>query len=1136
MINTLGYSHPSSYFLRSGSRPVQHETKRFLDWAVLLLFLLVPGASASAQTTLTPATLSFGDHVINVTSGAKTATLTNTQTVALTTSSIAIGGGTAPTDYVLTGSGNCPLSPQTLGPGESCTITVKFTPSALGSRTATLTVTDNASTSPQTAALTGTGTSPVTVSPSAWTFASRTVGTTSAAKTFKLTNHLNSSLPVSTPVATGDFAVASNTCGTSVGPLRTCTVGVTFMPTVAGSQTGTLALPYSAFGSPTIVTLNGTGIVPYEISVSPANPAILLPVGQTTQQFTATGYFKKSATQDLTTLVTWSSSAPGIATISAAGVATAVVPGETTITAAFGGVSSSTTLNVTDFVYTGSLNTPRLSPTASLLNDGMVLMAGGSGDTTAELYNPATGTFSYTPGNMIVARGGQTATLLNNGLVLIAGGYGYSDNLAVAELYNPATGTFTPTGIMTTTRYYHTATLLNNGMVLIVGGWGPNGYLASAELYNPTTGTFTATGSLSATRIYHTATLLNDGMVLVAGGDTFSSASKYGCAVVAELYNPATGTFTPTGSLNAARGRHTATLLNNGLVLMAGGGNSCVYDSLDPIDSAELYNPATASFTLTGSLNSARESHTATLLNNGLVLMVGGYGFTNFPEFSAIASAELYDPATGAFTLTGSLNTARVLHTATLLNNGMALMAGGQAEYPDYNSLASAELYGPDALTSPDLQSIAISPATSTLSPGTTQQFIATGTFSDGSAQQLASVTWSSSIPAVAQISNDASNHGLALAFAPGTVTITAAAGSISGSATLTVRPTGFVYTTNLGTTIQSTLNTARYDHTSTQLNDGTALFVGGTFNGSTSLSSAESYNPALGTFTTLTATLHTARFRHTATLLSDGTVLIVGGTFKGDTPLGSAEIYNPTTGTFSYTTAPLNTVRYLHTATLLNDGTVLIAGGYNSSGPVASAELYNPATGTFTYTTGSLNAARENHTATLLDDGQVLVAGGDGSNGILASAELYNPATGAFTYTTGSLNSARHWHTATLLSNGTVLLAGGHDSSVYLGSAELYDPAAGTFALTGSLNAARGFNTATLLNNGQVLIAGGYTHSAGYLASAELYNPATGTFTLTGDLNTARAYATATLLNNGMVLIAGGENSSGAIASAELY
>jgi hypothetical protein len=134
--------------------------------------------------------------------------------------------------------------------------------------------------------------------------------------------------------------------------------------------------------------------------------------------------------------------------------------------------------------------------------------------------------------------------------------------------------------------------------------------------------------------------------------------------------------------MNSARSSETATLLNNGMVLIAGGGSSGAI-----LASAELYNPATGTFTYTGDLNSGRGNHTATLLNSGMVLMAGGS--STGPATGALASAELYNPTTGSFTLTSSLNTARDFETATLLNNGMVLIAGGD----NGSALASAELY-----------------------------------------------------------------------------------------------------------------------------------------------------------------------------------------------------------------------------------------------------------------------------------------------------------------------------------------------------------------------------------------------------------------------------------------------------------
>jgi hypothetical protein len=345
------------------------------------------------------------------------------------------------------------------------------------------------------------------------------------------------------------------------------------------------------------------------------------------------------------------------------------------------------------FLPTGSMTTPRSSHTATLLNTGEALVAGGIAGyklvglppnigcvpvatNHADLFDPGTGTFTAT-GAMMTPRSSHTATLLQDGKkVLVAGG----SSSPTAEIFDPATATFTGTGNMLSVRLSHSATLLPSGKVLLAGG--QNGGGASAELFDPTMGTFAATGSMTDSRISHTATLLSNGKVLVAGGVGSTNAP----VATAELYDPMAGTFSQTGSMGTARSNHTATLLpSTGTVLIAGG--------IDPtnvtLTSAEIYNPMTGTFTPTGNMQSPHSQHTATLLPSGKVLIAGGGNFI----------AELFDPSTGTFSLTGSMFSSRASHTATLLANGKVVVTGSRSRVFIFfgachgGAVASAELY-----------------------------------------------------------------------------------------------------------------------------------------------------------------------------------------------------------------------------------------------------------------------------------------------------------------------------------------------------------------------------------------------------------------------------------------------------------
>jgi hypothetical protein len=352
-------------------------------------------------------------------------------------------------------------------------------------------------------------------------------------------------------------------------------------------------------------------------------------------------------------------------------------------------------------------------------------------------------------------------------------------------------GTFTATGNMNTPRFSHTATLLADGRVLIAGGITRDARTgvfiteSSAELYDPRTGKFTATGNMTTPRYSHTATLLPDGRVLIAGGGAYIAGGVAVLALTsAELYDPRTGAFSARGEKATARSG-PATLLNNGKLLFVGSCNQSAGVSCVPAG-AELYDPGTQTFAATGNRN-FDGADTATLLPNGKVLITMG-----LPPAEPYRSwAELYDSSRGAFTATGYGETNHTAPTATLLMNGKVLLAGGNVGDGDWAS-SIAELYDP-----------------------------ATGAFS-----------------------------------------------------------------------MTSNMTVGREQHTATLLPDGSVLFAGGHLVIDLA-ATAELYDPIRGAFTR-TANMPTAHELHTATLLGDGTVLIAGGFMPWPVITSNAEIYHP--------------------------------------------------------------------------------------------------------------------------------------------------------------------------------------------------------------------------------------------------
>jgi hypothetical protein len=474
----------------------------------------------------------------------------------------------------------------------------------------------------------------------------------------------------------------------------------------APQNLGTFHVVATSRANATISAHATIDVVPITVSVSPESDTLGL---SGVRAFSATVVGTNQA-------VTWSvqEGASG-GSISSVGVYTAPQTQGTFHVVATSQADTSATktaaVNVvpSGFRATGEMSTPRAGHTATLVN-GKVLIVGGCNEDyqsgclpfwngPVELFDPNTEAFTAT-GSLETARASHTATLLSNGKVLIAGGYTLNGGATTsAELYDPAQGAFTTTGSMSTARFGHVATALGptNGKVLITGGTNFGTTLASAELYDPATGTFTPTGNMQKARTGHSATLLADGKVLIAGGYGPNCA---GCPDnTAELYDPATGVFTQTGDMPGPIALHSAVLLTSGLVLIAGGdfcgvtgaggGSECAAE--DGTNQALLYDSTTGSFKLTGAMAFARISHSATLLFSGKVLIAGGTG-ADTPT-GLTFSVELYDPATGLFSRTGSMASARTLHTATLLGNGTVLVVGGDETLFDDSPLTSAEIY-----------------------------------------------------------------------------------------------------------------------------------------------------------------------------------------------------------------------------------------------------------------------------------------------------------------------------------------------------------------------------------------------------------------------------------------------------------
>jgi hypothetical protein len=347
------------------------------------------------------------------------------------------------------------------------------------------------------------------------------------------------------------------------------------------------------------------------------------------------------------------------------------------------------------FIATGNMITPRFGHTATLLPDGRVLIAGGDTisfvgapvfDTnTAELYDPASGAFAPT-GNMSAFDRHTGGVLLPDGRVFFAS-FGASDlagTLAIVELYDPARGSFSVACNAATLTYVASATLLKDGRVLITGHARTfSRAVYGAEIFDPAAGTSAPVVNWPAKDDPFAAVALADGRILFQFYEDF-----------AQIYDPSSGTFRSTGGLRGFDGPPEATVLLNGTVLFSGGN-----DFVGSESSVELYDPEAEKFAANTRMSIARDGHTSTLLPDGTVLLAGGLALANRSK-PAVASVEIWDPASGSFFATGDLGDGRAGHATVLLNNGQVLITGG-SRFDSQNSISgmsSAELYTPAVL------------------------------------------------------------------------------------------------------------------------------------------------------------------------------------------------------------------------------------------------------------------------------------------------------------------------------------------------------------------------------------------------------------------------------------------------------
>jgi len=792
---------------------------------LLVLAMFVSTCLTSKAQTFNPATVGFGNWVVQTTSTSKATVLTNTLTVPLTISSISTSGDFAETS-------TCPISPDTLAAGAKCQILVTFTPTALGARAGTLTVSDNSGSSPQTAQLSGSGVAPAVVTPISLLFSNQILNTTSGVKTVSLTNNQTVALNISGISTSGDFAQTSN-CPSppnSLAAKASCTVSVTFTPTATGKRSGALTVNDDAQNSPQTVPLAGSGILsvvlsPNSLSFSgqtvtttsaartitvqnnqsgaltisgisvsgdfaqtsncPLSPNTLAAGSSCTVSitFTPTALGARTGTLTITdsantspqtASLSGSGSLSGLSTISISPTNPSVFTGQQQQLTATGTFKNNQTVNISNFVSWSSTAPALVQVSSAGLTQAL---AAGSATITASSLSVSSAT---TVTAVVPALSSITVTPVNPSQPVGA----YQQFSAVLNYSDGSTKNSTTAVSWSSSS--NTVAVVNSSGFASAFSTGNTTIQASLGSITGSTALTVSQPSCAAAPAGLVGWWTGDGNAVdIAGNNsgTPQSGAGYGSGEVAQgfsfggngaslqvnstVYSPSAGTlmfwFLPTGAAGALTGSYVGPQNRApGFLIDSAANLNWEFGNLYAQSLGQVSSNQWNHVALTYTTSNAQTTVNV-YLNGALAAEAVADANTSWnPQVAFGAYLGAQQPS-----FTGSIDEIAIFNQA---------LTSSQIQQV-YNAFSAG-------MCKPQLQSIAISPANPSLAPGLSLQFDALGSYSDNSTHDLTtSATWSTGTPTVATINPS----GLATAVASGTTTVSAALGSFNGSTSVTV-------------------------------------------------------------------------------------------------------------------------------------------------------------------------------------------------------------------------------------------------------------------------------------------------------------------------------------------------------------